>query len=415
MKVLWFSNCVLGTNDSRGTGSWLYAMKNIISQKVDLYNITYSWKNSDILCNKYSDLEEFILPNYKLKNGLPSLKNIAKIKHIVDSINPDIIHIWGTERYWALLFSSGYLKNTAILEVQGLLSSCYTAYYGGLSPKEISACFGIKEFLKPNYILKNLRKDYKFRAIKSQEMIRGFEHISTQSDWTRGQLSVLLPNNRNYHKTLMPIRREFYESGKWYPKSRENFVLFCSTSYFEPFKGIHIIIKALACIKKHIPTIMLEIAGVDKNNSWLRTNGYTKFIYRLIHELDVEKNVRFVGRLNANEIATHLVETDIYINTSFVESYSVATAEALYLGVPSILAYSGAIPEFSAVKKTCIFYSPMDYIDCARKILSLLNSKEEQIVLSNNAISIMENQCSPIKVCQTQLDIYAKVIDNSNN
>lgn len=407
MKVLWFSNCVLGNTESKGSGSWLFGMRDIISNSIELYNITKT-DIDEVSYNKYDDLEEYIIPNYKLINGVPSPSNILKIKSIVDKVNPDVIHIWGIELYWGLLFSRNHIQGNYIIEIQGLLSSCHNVYYGGLSPAEIVKCFNIKELIKFNsYLPFQKRNTLKYIATEN-EIIANSGNISTQSDWIRNQIKFKTKKNVNIFKTFIPIRKTFYNSEKWNKiDNRKSIVIFTSFSYVVPFKGFHILLKSIALLKQKYPDIILNVGGVNiKSIVFYKQDGYMRYLLSLINKFNIVDNVNFMGSLNEEEIREQLLRSDVFINPSFVESYSVASAEALYLGVPSILSHAGAMPDFSNEKKVALYYSPMDYVDLASKIEKIVNDIELSKSLSDNSISIMNNLCAIQNIKQTQLSIY---------
>lgn len=416
MKVLWFSNVVLGNTKSTGSGSWLFGMKNIISDSVKLYNVTQS-NVDNVLYEKYEDLEEYIIPNYKLKNNIPSKENISKIKSIVDKINPDIVHVWGIELYWGLLFSRGYIKRSYIIEIQGLLSSCYHVYYGGLSPLEIMKCFSIKEIIKINTFLPFQKRKMIDHSKTEYEIITSSLNISTQSDWIRNQIKLKTKDNVKIFKTLRPIRKTFYNSEKWCKnKNRSSIIIYTSFSYLVPFKGFHVLIKALAFLKQKYNDIILNVGGVDiKTIVFYRQDGYMKYILSLIKKLGLSNNVNFIGRLDEHDICEELLNSDVFVNPSFVESYSAASAEALYLGVPSVLSYAGAMPNFSNEKEVALYYSPMDYVDLASKIDELICNNELSNILSNHSISVMKNLSDIGIIRKTQLSIYSKAIKDDRN
>jgi len=418
MKVLWFSNCVLGIGTNKGSGSWLYAMKGLISADVELFNITQS-NVKDIVYYEHKDLKEYILPVYSLKNNLPSQRNINKIKNIVEQINPDIIHIWGIELYWGLLFSRGYIKRNCIIEIQGLLSSCYNVYYAGLSPCEILKCYSLKELIKYNLYLPFEKSKTNKRSVVENEIIAKTKLISTQSQWVRNQIKFRVGYDFKVYKTLRPIRKSFYNSTKWTKSSNKSIVLFTSFSYIVPFKGFHILIKSLAHLKNKYSDFVLNVAGIDiKSIPFYRKDGYLRFILSLIKKYNLVDNINFIGRLNENEMIDYLLKSDVYINPSFVESYSAASAEALYLGVPSVLSYAGAMPDFSNQKEVALYYSPMDFVDLASKVSILMEDNELSNKLSKNSIDVLEDLSNREIIKNTQLSIYSEIYNNvcnSNN
>lgn len=412
MKVLWFSNCVIGNTICKGSGSWLFAMKSILSKYVELYNITSSKVNS-IVHNKCVDVDEYILPSWSLKNGIPTENNIEKIRKIVDEINPDVIHVWGIEQYWALLFTRGYIKRKVLLEVQGLLSSCNDVYYAGLTPIDLLKCIGVKELLQPQLCECFQKLETKKKSVTETECFQYFKHISTQSDWTRKQLKYVIGNNAILYHALRPIRDNFYKALKWeYPKN-DKLEIYTSFSYYVPFKGLHILIQAVALLKNKYPNVILKIGGPNiKNKIFYRQSGYERYLLSLIQHLHLENNIVFLGNLDADSIIKELKNSTVFVNPSFVESYSAATAEALYLGVPSVLAYSGAMPDFSANSQIALYYSPMDYKSCAAQIGNFYENIKLCHDVSLAAIHAMEQRCKGDVVREKQLYIYKNFCDN---
>lgn len=413
MKVLWFSNCILGNTESKGSGSWLFGMKDVISNSVELFNLTNS-NIDEISHNKYKDFEEYVIPNYKIKNGLPNQCNISKIKNIVDKIKPDIIHVWGMETYWGLLFSRNHIQGKYLIEIQGILSSCHNVFYGGMSPTQIYSCFNIKELIKFNSFLP-FQKNNTLKNIKCEnEILVNSNNISTQSDWVRNQIKFKTKKNVNIFTALIPLRKAFYNSKKWNKvHNRKTTIIYTSFSYLLPFKGFHMLLESISILKKKHHDVMLNVGGVNIHSvSFYRQDGYLKYILSKIAKLNIVNNVTFLGSLNEGEVCEQLLNADVYVNTSFIESYSVASAEALYLGVPSVLSYAGAMPDFSKEQQVALYYSPMDYTDLASKIDYLINDNEFSNSLSNNSIETFNNLLEKQNIKQQQLSIYNQIKNN---
>ena len=113
VKVLWFSNCVLSKDASRGSGSWLFAMRDLIATDIELINIAEDSVGC-ICTHEGNKIREYLIPQWRLHKGIPSEEKIQEIIEIVNSEKPDLIHIWGVEKYWALLFSRGYIKSERV-------------------------------------------------------------------------------------------------------------------------------------------------------------------------------------------------------------------------------------------------------------------------------------------------------------
>lgn len=406
MKILWFSNCAIAGEQCVGSGSWLYGMRDIISPYVELFNITDAKVNT-IEFRESARVKEYLIPSTSLSDdGLPPMNIIESIKTIVESIDPDVIHIWGLEKYWAKLFVYGHIKRNVLLEIQGVLSACTNVFWGGMSPYEVKKTHRLKELLKPSVRLEAQYADYKRKSWQEIELLKKFNCISTQSEWTRLQIKPYINKDAKTYNTLRPIREEFYFAKKWETHNRNNPIIFTSIGYNVPFKGMHILLKAFKLVVEKYPDAKLIIAGFNTNVPFYKVNGYDHLLLNYIKRNNLSLNVEFPGKLNASQIIKYLHSCDIYINPTFVESYSAATAEALFLGVPSILSYAGALPYFKNKDDVAIYFSPQDFVDCASKVIRLFEDKQLQSKISKNAIFSLEAKSSIKAVAEIQLSIY---------
>lgn len=411
MKVLWLSNCALNNVASSGSGSWLFAMRDLITKSVELVNIT-ECKVEDITVSESNGVKQYLLPNWKKKGGIPSLENIERIAEIIKKEAPDIIHIWGVEKYWALLFSRGYIRHDKVLlEMQGVISACADVFYGGLTPKECRMLHSIKSALfkwsRLSFTFRSFQEKSKYEA----ELIRDFRNIAVQSEWTKEQLSTICSNSTSFYYSLRPIRQEFYEAPKWEKKKHDNPVVFCSLSYYVPFKGFHFLLKALPLLKQQYPGIVLRIAGPDlANRRFYDVKDYERFVLKEIKRLGLQANIYFCGSLKAPQIIDEILNSDVVVNPSLVESYSAAAAESLFLGAPTVLGFAGAMVNFTEDKPVALYYNPMDYRSLAAKINLLIEDDELRKALAKNAIETLTRKCSPERVKQRQLDTYHTII-----
>ena len=414
MKILWFSNCSLSGSTSSGSGSWLFAMRDLIADDVEMVNITEG-KVEKIEFREGNGIQEYILPAWKLKEGVPSTDNIRKIIEIINKISPDLIHIWGVEKYWALLFSRGHiLFDKVLLEMQGVMSACVDVYYGGLTPKEICKQVSLKSTLFSKFRLNTIYQSMQKRAVYEEELIKSFKNIAVQSKWTKEQLYTICNERTKFYNSLRPIRQEFYHADKWSKKVSSNPVVFCSISYYRPFKGLHLLLRAMSIICNRYPSITLRIAGPNlAGRPFYYNSDYERFILQEIKRLKLVDKVHFCGSLDAAQMVEEIQNADVVVNPSLVESYSAAAAEALYIGAPTVLAYAGAMVNFSDVEPIALYYSPMDYRSLAARIITMIEDSVIRETLLANAIIVMHKICSADNVKKRQLENYKLVLSDS--
>ena len=415
MKVLWFSNAVLTTSKVKTSGTWFLSLAAILKKyDISVFNITQG-NVSHIKVVKYDFFNQWILPKYKTNNkGLPSKKRIEEILNIVESVTPDIIHIWGMELYWGLLQSRGYLKKyKVLLEIQGIKASIPPVFWGGLTLKEKLRCYGLKEILLFTHSLPFFNQNMKRWVRYEKEMLNSQQFISTQSEWVRSWIKPYVGKDTHLFNTGITVRNEFREAPKWAYQDKEERVIFCIVADNKPYKGLDIVLKALNILNKDAGNVSLRIAGDFRVNSRsLLQSGYYKMLKKFARKNSLESKISYLGSLNADELATELKNADVFVQPSFVESYSLALAEAMTIGTPCVVSYAGAMPELAIDNYSALFYNSFDYHSCAAKISKLINDRHVSAELSANSLTVSFNRNSPERVGMIQVKIYNKILNS---
>lgn len=408
IKILWFCNVAFSENNSNATGTWLHTMaaELIKSDCVHLFNITQGKVNIPTK-DKFQPISQWLMPYETLKNGLPSKSTIFEIQKIIRDINPDIIHIWGTENYWGLLSARGMIKGNIIIDIQGLKFECSRYYYSGLSLIDIIKCFGLKEIIRPKYSIVGAKYSFARWGKFEKEIISMNKNISTQSNWVRAYVRNLNPQAILFN-TSIKLRKEFITGQKWEMNKCTNHQIFTSTSTILSYKGLHILIDALAILKKKYSDVRLVVAG-SISGKGLRRDGYTRWLMRKITNLGLDENIIWTGPLDAQMIVTKLSQSNVAVIPSFIETYCVALDESLSLGVPTVISYSGALPELASHEKTALFYPPGDFVMCANAIETLFDNVDISKELSNNAYDANKSK-QKRNIAKDQLEIYFKIM-----
>lgn len=411
-KILWFSNCAFSNDKINTTGTWLLAMGEalMLTGKVQIYNITTG--NVDSITRRDGNgIFQWIIPLKNINNNsLPSKKITQFIKKIETEINPDLIHIWGTENFAGILAEKGIFKETVLLEMQGVLNACSRVFYGGLTTRELFHCIGLKELLLPNRHLFFSKKTFQKKGIIESRIIKNFSIISTQSEWVRAHI-ISENSSCKMLSSKMMLRKEFYEANPWSIEKTPNPLIFTSSSGSIPYKGLHVLFRALAILKQKFPTVQLHIAGNIIGNGFIQ-DGYSKWLLKEAKKLNIQDSILWLGALNAEEIIDQFHKASVVVVPSFVESYCLALAESMLVGVPTVVSFAGAMPELAENQKSALFFPPGDYISCAWQIDKLLtnDSLAENISLQSRLLGLSRN--NPEIVVQQQLDIYDQLIES---
>ena len=412
IKVLWVSATIFDEQPETQSGVWVkaLALKLAASQQIMLANISVKRDIHQVIETEYKSIKQWAIPFLRSnKKGIPPLQTQQAFFSILSHFTPDIIYVWGSENPLGLLPFDNSIKSVKVIAIQGVLSSISEYLLLGLSFKEILSTFGIREFIKFRSII-SIKRSFNIDGEIEKLMLQRSNYIVTQSDWTEYQISEINPSIKRY-RTHRCLRNEFLIGKKWLEFEHNDPILY-SAAVGYTLKGLHTLIRALAIVKKAFPKIKLRLAGNTGRSDFLG-DGYIRLIHRMIKQYDLAKNVEWLGPLTATQIVQNLQYSSVFINPSYVESYSLVLAEAMCIGTPSVVAYSGAMPELALDKKEALFYSPVDYKYCASAIIRLLTDLELARFISSNALERSFIRNESFDIVQEQLSLY-EIIHTNN-
>lgn len=399
MKVLWFSNKELLTKIVNSSGTWLYTMANNLSaqSEIEIVNITEA-NTHEIQTKTASRIVEYVLPKFKLgKDGLPSKSNIEKIKAIVEKEHPDIIHVWGVEKYWGLLFAQKHITGYhTILDIQGVLEACDIFYKGELSFQDVLREMKFFNALYA-YGFVYLQKIRMRKRVKNEnEIIKSFSNIGYQSEWVRNWVAYKNPLAKLY-KSYISVRPEYCNpSTKWKIDNPKNRITIVASGI--SYKRLDVAIKAFNIIHNIYPDIQLSIVGYKPDH-----RGFSRYLTSLIKNYRLNDCIECLGNLQAGKIIDLYNKSYCSIISSSVESYSVVLAESIAYGIPCVVSYAGALPEFQDRCSQLLYFPSGDFVTCANMIMRCIQQGCE--------IRELET-ISDSKVVENQMNVYNAIINN---
>lgn len=411
--VLWLCNRPIEEGADRRDGTWFTSMARALveSGEILLAVVGQAKVKGAVRCN-LGDIAQWVVPYEPLgRNGLPSRRTVEAIQQAADEIKPDLIHVWGTENYWGLLTARGMLAGPAVLEMQGIKYVLAKVFYGGLSLAERIRCIGPLEILRPGCSLFFGKRRFERWGRFEKEMILKHKYVSTQSDWVRAYILAVNPECTLF-KTAIMLRKEFFEAFSWRtPENRNGATpsVFTSSSGAPAYKGLHVAMRAIALLKRKYPRIVLNVAG-DIMRNGIRRSGYARWLQSEAHRLRIKDNVRWLGPLDADGIIRQFHQASAVVIPSFVESYSLALAEAMLIGVPVVVSYAGAMPELACDGESALFFPIGDASACAMQIDRLLSDHGLAERLSQNARETGLTRNDPQSVLRRQVEIYDDII-----
>jgi glycosyltransferase involved in cell wall biosynthesis len=384
MRILWFSNRAFSSHAAKDSGTWLAPLGRglVASGEVDLCNVT----TGDVATPTRQDdgpIEQWLVPPSKAgPDGLPEAQIVADIVKLVRDFAPEIVHIWGTEGYWGLLTARRLLDFPALLEIQGLKEPYARVYGGGLTRREQIRCIGLREIVRRGTSIASGRRSFENWSRFEREIIAGHRYITTQSPWVEAWVRASNRSAQLFH-TELALREPFYNAKPW--SGSENAVVFCSVAYSRPYKGLHDAVRAFALLKKDVPHARLRVAGSLLRSTGIRRDGYTAWMKRLANTLHVGDSIDWLGPLSAADIVTELQDCAVMLMPSHCETYCVAMAEALYLGVPVVSAHTGGTDWLARDGRSALFFSAGDEVMSSYQLCRALTDQSLVARMSANA------------------------------
>lgn len=379
-------------------GLWLDAMidqaKQFQEDKIVIVNIE---KNPKLQYLKSDNVIYYSLhgePNSKYAYRSDEVVN--EWKKIIEKESPDIIELWGTEFPYGLAVMKAAPKIPVVIFVQGILDSIARYYKAGLSERELHYAVTIRDVLTGTTISK-IQKSYQQQAEYELEMVRLAKNIIIENHWAEAYYRRMLSDVKVFR---MPISiSDSFKQVHWKEEKMIPHTIMCPAANY-PIKGLHILLKAVALVKKKYTDVLLKIPGsklvTPKTfKQHFKLSGYDRLILSMINKYNLVDNVLYVGRLTAEQMAGQMAISNCFTMCSAIENHSMTLKEAMATGVPCISSYVGGVPEYAEDGKNSLLYRFEDYEVLAEHIIRLFEDQELRKKLSENeraSIAVLEKR-----------------------
>jgi len=165
-------------------------------------------------------------------------------------------------------------------------------------------------------------------------------------------------------------------------------------------KNIDILLKVVAELKnKFNKDVLLINIGAEGNN--------TDTLKALADELKINKNIKFLGKLENNEVIKFLKATDIFIMTSEKVIFDLVVLEALACGTCCVVSNEGGNKEIIKDGENGFLIDIDDVDSIAKKIISILPYKDK---VRENAIKTAR-QFSVQKMVNEYFEVYEGMLN----
>ena len=141
----------------------------------------------------------------------------------------------------------------------------------------------------------------------------------------------------------------------------------------------------------------------------LRSGGYAKYLTDLIKKEGLENHVSSLGILDAARVATELRRANVFVLPSFIENSPNSLAEAMLIGTPSVVSFTGGVPSMVKDGESALCFTPGDSAVLADQIRSIFLDTGLATALSVCARETGLARQSRDKIVGEMIDIYRLV------
>ena len=354
MKLLWITNTALGPlgerlYGKRQGGLWMDALLADFKQNKEVSLVVATTARvKETLCIEEDSIRYYALPDdVPLFYNEEKPANKAAWRALLESEHPDLIQIWGTEFSQGLCALREAGNTPSVIYMQGYLGSIARHYFAGMTKKELSSAVSFRDLLRRDTIRRQ-QKVFADHTKKEAEMFSRSHRIISENEWCNMSVRAVEPNVTVYHCPLSV--NKVFSTVEWKRDAVEEHSIMATASGY-PLKGLHMLLRAVALIKKKYPDVKLYVPGTKLTSDGgisakLRRTGYAKYIQRLIKELDLSENVVWLGPLSQEDLAKQYAKTHVFVLSSSIENHSSSLKEAMMVGIPSVASSVGGVPEY---------------------------------------------------------------------
>ena len=199
----------------------------------------FSYEGTEgFLKGKINNLGYVGFPQKKMGDIKYNKKVEKYFEDIIEEIQPDIIHIFGTEYPHTLAMINVCERlsiiDKVVINIQGLISICAKHYYSGI-PNRIINDYTLRDLIKRDNI-NNQQNKFQQRGKFEIEALKKAKHVIGRTDWDKVCTSQINPT-LNYHFCNETLRTEFYKH-KWKIEKCEKNSIFISQWNYPDRKSV---------------------------------------------------------------------------------------------------------------------------------------------------------------------------------
>ena len=133
-------------------------------------------------------------------------------------------------------------------------------------------------------------------------------------------------------------------------------------------------------------------------------------INKLITKLDLNDNIRKLGRLRRKQMAEHMSNAEVFVQCSTVENHSSTMREAMNVGIPCIVSDVGSASEYILHNETGYLFRCNESEVLAYYIIKLFSDNNLRLRLGKCGRDYIRKQYNS-RESKATIDIYTDILE----
>ena len=414
MKVLWFTNtpCSYSKKLYPGllSGGWMEALENQLNKIPEIELFIAFYHSAESVPVKFGNTTFY--PVLREKSHFLELKKrilnkfhddnleIPKLLKVVETINPDVIHIHGTEDNFGLI--QKHVKQPVVISIQGIINPYFEKFYSGISKTESAKHEPIRSRITLGTQVKTFHQ-FELMAKREAEILGMAKHIIGRTSWDKRVTSVM--SEGSYHHGDELLRDEFYKSVWQYSDVQADEFRIVTTTSNSIYKGFETTIKT-AIILSRIKNFRFkwEIIGLSEDDSvvkimvsWLKVN---------LSEI----NIVLRGKLPPQKFIPIMLQSNVFCQVSHIENSPNSVCEAMCIGMPVIATFAGGTESMLENNLEGILVQDGDPFSLAGAIYEISKNPAKAISFGENARNRALKRHDENKVATELHSLYKQIL-----
>ena len=176
----------------------------------------------------------------------------------------------------------------------------------------------------------------------------------------------------------------------------------------EPRKQVDVLLRAMVPVRAEVPDAALIVVGSGESAG---VQDQTARLVRLTHDLGLapEDAVRFVGRVEDEQLLDYYAAADVFALPSSSEAQGLVALEAMACGLPVVATAVGGLLGTIEDGRTGFLVPPGEVAALAERLLALLLDEPQRQAMSTAARHIVEREFSWTRAIEATLEVYREV------